>query len=103
MRKDANTEFKRKNLNKEIVVITKTLSLMRNAKIDRHSRLHMDVSQLCDRRNEEIDRKVDLARRRVKEEKRQKAKARASKPKVNKDRRLQTVADAPIDSSTPLQ
>lgn len=63
----------------------------------------MKLSQLCDRRNEEIDRKADLARRRIKEEKRQKAKPRASYPKVNKDRCLQTVAaDAPLDSITPL-
>nr|XP_020173034.1 eukaryotic translation initiation factor 5B-like [Aegilops tauschii subsp. strangulata] len=41
---------------------------------------------------------------RIKEEERQKAKARASKPKGIKDHRIQNVAtDAPIDSSTPLQ
>jgi hypothetical protein len=66
--------------------------------------LKMDISQLCDRRNDEIERKANLARRRIKEEKCQKAKARASKPKGIKDRRLQTVTDdQPIDSSTPLQ
>ena len=77
---------------------------MRNEKIEWHSRLHMEVSQLCDKRNEEIDRKADLARRRIQEEKRQKARARVSKPKTNKDRRLQNVtADPTLDSHVPLQ
>ena len=58
---------------------------------------------MCDRRNDEIDRRTILAQRRIKEEKRQKAKARASKPKAIKDRHIQNVAtDAPIDSSAPL-
>ena len=41
MRRDANTESERKGLNKEIVELTKTPSLMQNDKIDWHSRLKM--------------------------------------------------------------
>ena len=39
MRRDANTESERKQVNKEIVEITKALSLMRNNKTDWHSRM----------------------------------------------------------------
>ena len=67
MGKDANTDSKRKEMNKEILEITKALTVMRNNKIEWHSRLKMDVSQLCDRRNDEIKRKADLARRRERE------------------------------------
>ena len=48
MRRDANIESERKELNKEIVEITKALRVMRNDKIEWHSRLKMEVSQLCD-------------------------------------------------------
>ena len=59
---------------------------------------------MCDQRNDEIERQAKLARRRIKEEKHQKAKAGASKPKAIKDRRIQNVAtNAPVDSSAPLQ
>ena len=50
MRREANTESKRKELNKEIVELKKALSGMSNDKIEWHSRLKMEVSQLCDRR-----------------------------------------------------
>jgi hypothetical protein len=105
MRSEAKTESERKDLNKEIVELTKVLSVMRNEKIDWHSRLHMEIAQLCDRRNEEIDRKADLARRRIQEEKCQKARARNSNPKANKDRRLQNIATdpTPLDTHVLLQ
>jgi hypothetical protein len=61
MRRDASTESERKRLNNEIIEITKALSVMRNDKIDWLSKLKMDISQLCDRRNDEIERKADLA------------------------------------------
>ena len=64
----------------------------------------MDISQLCDRRNDEIKRQADLARRREREEKCQKAQARANQLKDSKDHRIQSVKiDAPIDTSVPLQ
>ena len=64
----------------------------------------MDVSQLCDRRNDEIKRQAGLARRRIQEEKRHIARARANKPKAMLDRRIQLVlTDAPVDTSAPLQ
>jgi hypothetical protein len=64
----------------------------------------VDISQLCDHRNDEIKRQADLARRREREEKRQKAQTRASKLKAVKDRRIQSItSDAPVDSSVPLQ
>ena len=54
MRNNANTESERKTLNKEILELTKALTVMRNNKIEWHSRLKMDVSQLCGRRYDEI-------------------------------------------------
>ena len=66
--------------------------------------MKMDVSQLCDRRNDEIKRQADLARRREREEKCQKAQARASQLKASKDRRIQSIStDAPVDANVPLQ
>ena len=66
--------------------------------------MKMDVSQLCDRRIEEIKRQEDLARCREREEKRHRAQARANKPKEIKDRHIQSMTnDAPIDTSVPLQ
>nr|XP_020189856.1 RNA polymerase II degradation factor 1-like [Aegilops tauschii subsp. strangulata] len=77
---------------------------MRNNKIDCHSKMKMDVSQLCDRRNDEIKRQADLAQHREREEKRQRAQAREIKPREVMDRRVQsTTADAPFDTSAPLQ
>ena len=64
---------------------------MRNDKID-WTRGEMEVSQLCDQRNDEMERQAKLARRRIKEEKRQKAKVRASNPKAIKNRNIQNVA-----------
>ena len=61
MRRDPGTESKRKILNKEILELTKALTVTRNNKIEWHSRLKMDVFQLCDRRNDEIKRQEDLA------------------------------------------
>jgi len=52
----SSTELEEKSLNKEIVELTKALSVTRNDKIDWISHLKMEVSQLCDRRNDEIDR-----------------------------------------------
>jgi hypothetical protein len=52
IRKDASTESERKGLNKEIIDLTKALSIMRNDKIEWHSHLKMELSQLCDRRND---------------------------------------------------
>ena len=64
----------------------------------------MDVSQLCDRRNDEIDRRTILAQRRIKEEKRQKANERGSKLKAISNSRIQNDAThAPIDTSVSLQ
>jgi hypothetical protein len=104
MRRDASTESERKVMNKEILELTKALIVMRNNKIEWHSRLKMDLSQLFDQRNDEIKHQADLARQREKEEKRHKAKARASKPKAISDHCIQTVAtDAPVDTSAPLQ
>nr|XP_020165050.1 DNA ligase 1-like [Aegilops tauschii subsp. strangulata] len=103
-RNEARSESERKDVNKGILEITKALTVMRNNKIEWHSKLKMDVSQLCDRRNEEIKRQADLARRREKEEKQEKAQARASQLKASKDRRIQFVTmDAPVDTSAPLQ
>ena len=62
IRRDASTDSERKSLNKEILGLTKALTVMRNNKIEWQSRLKMDVSQLCDRRNDEIKRQEDLAR-----------------------------------------
>ena len=64
----------------------------------------MDISQLCDRRNDEIKRQADLARRRKREEKHHRAQARANKTKEIKVRHIRSVStDAPIDKSVPLQ
>lgn len=92
MQRDAKTEYETKDLDKDIVAVTKALSIIRKNKVDRHSRMQMDVSQLCDRRNDEIERKAEAARRRDVEEKRQKTREKASKLKENKDRCLLTVA-----------
>ena len=83
-----STDSERKSLNKEILELTKALTVTRNNKIEWHSRLKMDVSQLCDRRNDEIKRQADLARWRQKEEKHQKLRARANKPKTISDRHI---------------
>ena len=104
MRNKASTESERKTLNKEILELTKALTVMRNNKIEWHARLKLEVSQLCDWRNDDFARQAEHARWREKDEKCQQSKARASKPKAIKDRRIQNVAtDAPIDSSVPLQ
>ena len=64
----------------------------------------MVVSQLCDQRNDELKRQADLARRRGREEKRQRAQARANKPKEIKDHRIQSVTTKVlVDTSVPLQ
>nr|XP_020161172.1 calpastatin-like [Aegilops tauschii subsp. strangulata] len=103
--KKAKTDYERKCLNKEIVDLAKALSEIRNEKVEWHSKMHLDVAQLCDRKNEQIDRKVDLARRRVQEERCQRALARAAKPQGKKDHHLQNVVvdDVPINTSAPLQ
>ena len=62
--------------------------------------MQMEVSQLCDTRNEEIDTKVEAAKRRTVKEKRQKTRGQASKPKENKDRHLTNVV--PLKQSAPL-
>ncbi|XP_044403437.1 uncharacterized protein [Triticum aestivum] len=62
MRRDACIESERKSLNKEILELTKALTVMRNNKIEWHTKLKMDISQLCDRRHEEIERQVVIAR-----------------------------------------
>jgi hypothetical protein len=62
IRKDASTNSERKEMNKEILETTKALTVMRNNKIEWLSRLKMDASQLCDRRNDEIKHQADLAR-----------------------------------------
>nr|XP_020201640.2 protein diaphanous homolog 1-like [Aegilops tauschii subsp. strangulata] len=89
MRRDAKTEPERKDVNKGILENTKALTVMRNNKIEWTSKLTMDVSQLCDQRNDELKRQANLARRTEREEKRQKAKGRAHKPKTSLDRRIQ--------------
>lgn len=73
--------------------------------VDWHSKMHLDVALLCDTKNEEIDHKDDLARRRVREEKCQKAIARAVELKGKKDRYLQNVVVyvVPINTSAPFQ
>ena len=54
IRRQSKSDSERKDVNKEILEITKALIVMRNNKIDWHSKMKMDVSQLCDRRNDEI-------------------------------------------------
>ena len=61
-RKGAKSVSERKDINKGILEITKALTIMRNNKIQWHSKMKMDVSQLCDRRNVEIKHQEDLAR-----------------------------------------
>ena len=56
MGRGAKSESERKDMNKEILEITKALTTMRNNKIDWHSRMKMDISPLCDRRIEETKR-----------------------------------------------
>nr|XP_020186262.1 putative uncharacterized protein DDB_G0294196 [Aegilops tauschii subsp. strangulata] len=104
MRREAKSESERKDVNKGILDITKALTVMRNNKIDWHSKMKIDVSQLCDHIIEEIKRQEDLARCREKEEKCQRAQDITNKPKEVKDHHVQsTSADAPIDTSAPLQ
>ena len=62
MRRDPSTESKRKILNKEILELTKALTFMRNNKIEWHARLKLEVSQLCDGRNDEIAHQEEHAR-----------------------------------------
>nr|XP_020180918.2 uncharacterized protein LOC109766547 [Aegilops tauschii subsp. strangulata] len=61
MGREAKSEAERKDVNKAILETTKALTTMRNNKIEWHSRMKMDVSQLCDRRIEEIQRQENLA------------------------------------------
>ena len=104
MRRDAKTEFETKGLDKEIVTVTKAISTIRKKKLEWHNRLSMQVSQLCDRRTEEIRNKANADKRRAAEEKRQKTRAQARKPKENTDRRLMTVAteEIPLRQSAPI-
>ena len=44
MRRDASTNSERKRLDKEILELTNALTVMRNNKIEWHSKLKMDVS-----------------------------------------------------------
>lgn len=75
MQKDAKTKYESRGLDKEIVSVTKAISIIRKKKVDWHSHLAMQVSQLCDRRNEEIERKAQADQRRTAKEKRQKTRA----------------------------
>ena len=63
------------------MAITKALNVIMKEKIDCHSRIQMEVSQLGGRRNDEIKRKFEAARRKAAEEKHQKTRAKASKMK----------------------
>lgn len=72
---EVKTDKEARTINSSIINITKAISTIRKEKIDWHSKMVLDISALCDRRLDEIAREADRARRRAREEKRQKAQA----------------------------
>ena len=56
MRREAKSESERKDVNKAILETSKALTTTRYNNIEWHSRMKMDVSQLCDQKIEEIQR-----------------------------------------------
>jgi hypothetical protein len=91
-----------RSLSNSILHLNKTISPVRNEKIDWHTNMVLDISHLCDKREDEIARQKDRARRIAHEEKRQKNQAKVPKPRKNSDKRMVVVNEdaMPISSSS---
>lgn len=53
-KRDAKTEFETKGLDKHLVDVTKVINVIRKKRLAWHTRLTMEVTQLCERRAVEI-------------------------------------------------
>lgn len=92
------SSFEKNEIDGTILDVGKNATTLRQKKLSWHSRLTIEITQLCERHNEQVYGKAALEKKRVAEEKRQKTRA-AKKAKENTDCQLMVVSTKNIPVS----